>query len=258
MTSSLYAITVTVPGYDPEDDPDVSAADFKALPHRRLAIEAPLDEHTTSQHTPQAVRASRRYCATAMARAALSLIDQMAYASTREDYKHRCTKVHPYDEACGLHYEEGVVHVWDSGSPYVEFTVPTEYRSYWLKLARKVLADTLAADLKTAEPSKDLSGPLDTHTATTILSSDRDEGDPMSMSGDENAHITQIDNARSASLGAWAVAVAVTPEGEESFWLLSPDNEAAMGCACSTCAPHEQLGPYVVQPTTSSTEERTR
>ena len=58
----------------------------------------------------------------------------------------------------------------------------------------------------------------------------------------------RVDASRTADLtGRWAAAVCVTKDGEESLWLLSPDNDAAMGCACSTCAPHDQLGPYVAR-----------
>ncbi|GAA2112990.1 hypothetical protein [Nocardioides bigeumensis] len=56
----------------------------------------------------------------------------------------------------------------------------------------------------------------------------------------------EIDTNQLALLeGAFAVAVCVNANGEESFWVLSPDVDGETGCNCAHCAPHEQLGPYV-------------
>ncbi len=59
---------------------------------------------------------------------------------------------------------------------------------------------------------------------------------------DNQAH---IDPARSTNLPGtpWRAAVAVGPDGEESLWLVSPDPGQQAGCACPTCAPHEQPHP---------------
>ena len=43
----------------------------------------------------------------------------------------------------------------------------------------------------------------------------------------------------------WAAAVCILPTGDESLWLLRLDalDSEAHGCACPTCAPHDQLRP---------------
>jgi hypothetical protein len=58
-----------------------------------------------------------------------------------------------------------------------------------------------------------------------------------------NKLIAQIDQARTAPLGRWRVAVCIEEDGHESFWLLAPDPTGEPGCACRTCAPHEWLEP---------------
>lgn len=42
---------------------------------------------------------------------------------------------------------------------------------------------------------------------------------------------------------AWRATVAVGPDGDETLWLVSPDPGQPSGCACPTCAPHDQLHP---------------
>ena len=61
------------------------------------------------------------------------------------------------------------------------------------------------------------------------------------MNSDDNAVL--VDPARIADLGLWRAAVCVGPGGVESYWLLSPSPQDPPGCACSICAPHEQLEP---------------
>ena len=38
----------------------------------------------------------------------------------------------------------------------------------------------------------------------------------------------------------WRATVAIGPDGTETLWLVSPDPGQKPGCACATCAPHEQ------------------
>jgi hypothetical protein len=61
------------------------------------------------------------------------------------------------------------------------------------------------------------------------------------VNSDDNTVL--VDAARIAHLGLWRAAVCVGPDGDETYWLLSPTPEDPPGCACSICAPHEQLGP---------------
>lgn len=68
------------------------------------------------------------------------------------------------------------------------------------------------------------------------------------MIDDPTRRTTTPDQARMARLGSWLAAVCVDPDGQESYWLLSPDQVGEPGCACERCCPHEQLtGP--VRPT---------
>jgi hypothetical protein len=67
-----------------------------------------------------------------------------------------------------------------------------------------------------------------------------------------------VDTARTVSLDtAWAVAVCIDPDGEETFWVLSPNLDAEAGCACARCAPHEQAEPFRIgtQPTTTTDDQ---
>jgi hypothetical protein len=49
--------------------------------------------------------------------------------------------------------------------------------------------------------------------------------------------------AFSMSLDAgWAAAECVGPDGAVSLWLISPDGCEDNGCACTSCAPHDQRG----------------
>ena len=68
-----------------------------------------------------------------------------------------------------------------------------------------------------------------------------------------------VDVARTVALGeAWAVAVCIDPRGQETYWLLSPDQDAEAGCACHQCAPHEQETAYVIgQGTTTGHRHQT-
>ncbi|GAB3766378.1 hypothetical protein FB382_001868 [Nocardioides ginsengisegetis] len=55
----------------------------------------------------------------------------------------------------------------------------------------------------------------------------------------------QIDKARSCNLdGGRAAVVVIYADGEEWLWLLD-DPAGDTGCACSRCAPHEQLATAV-------------
>jgi hypothetical protein len=67
---------------------------------------------------------------------------------------------------------------------------------------------------------------------------------------DRYAH---LDPARSINLPGtpWRAAVAIGPDGDETLWLVSPDPGQATGCACPTCAPHDQA---TTQPNTTSKE----
>lgn len=64
------------------------------------------------------------------------------------------------------------------------------------------------------------------------------------MSND-GTRTTAPDQARMARLGSgqWRAAVCVDEQGVETYWLLSPEPDQPAGCACSSCAPHEQLKP---------------
>jgi hypothetical protein len=55
-------------------------------------------------------------------------------------------------------------------------------------------------------------------------------------------NVAQKDPARTVPLpgSAWLATVAIGPDGTESLWLVSPDPGQEPGCACSTCAPHDQ------------------
>lgn len=54
----------------------------------------------------------------------------------------------------------------------------------------------------------------------------------------------RLDPARTVRLpdSSWRAAVGVGTDGTESLWLVSPGPVEAqeVGCACATCAPHEQ------------------
>lgn len=59
-----------------------------------------------------------------------------------------------------------------------------------------------------------------------------------------------IDPARTIPLeDGWRAGVCVDPEGNETCWLVSPTPELLAGCACRTCAPHDQLD--AITPTTT-------
>ena len=55
-----------------------------------------------------------------------------------------------------------------------------------------------------------------------------------------------LDAARTAHLPGttWRAGVAIGPDGTETLGLGSPDPEQAPGCACPTCAPHDQDPPH--------------
>jgi hypothetical protein len=52
----------------------------------------------------------------------------------------------------------------------------------------------------------------------------------------------ELDPARTCNLPGtpWRAAVTIYADGTEMLWLVSPDPGQQSGCACSTCAPHEQ------------------
>jgi hypothetical protein len=51
-----------------------------------------------------------------------------------------------------------------------------------------------------------------------------------------------IDPARTANLAdGWRAVVAVDQDGHETYWLASPTPQHLAGCACRSCAPHDQL-----------------
>jgi hypothetical protein len=41
----------------------------------------------------------------------------------------------------------------------------------------------------------------------------------------------------------WRLAWCIEEDGSTSAWLLSPDEVGELGCRCSDCCGHEQLGP---------------
>jgi hypothetical protein len=55
-------------------------------------------------------------------------------------------------------------------------------------------------------------------------------------------HVSQIDLARTIHLPGsdWRACVAIGPDGSETLWLVSPTPNQTPGCACHTCAPHDQ------------------
>jgi hypothetical protein len=60
-----------------------------------------------------------------------------------------------------------------------------------------------------------------------------------------------IDPARTIPLdNGWRATVAIDPDGNETLWLASPTPQLLAGCACRTCAPHDQL---TTTPTTRTT-----
>lgn len=51
-----------------------------------------------------------------------------------------------------------------------------------------------------------------------------------------------IDPHRTTTLGCgWRAAVCVDEDGKETCWLVSPTPHQLTGCACRSCAPHDQV-----------------
>lgn len=64
------------------------------------------------------------------------------------------------------------------------------------------------------------------------------------ITNEDEDYGADIDWTRTIPLGnSWAAAVCITPDGDEALWLISPDYDADIGCACPESAPHEQDGP---------------
>ncbi len=59
------------------------------------------------------------------------------------------------------------------------------------------------------------------------------------MPDDNNT--STVDPSRVVEVGEWRAAVCITADGDESYWLLSPNPNGAHGCACLECAPHDRL-----------------